>query len=379
MKNKRFMIIFLLSVPSLIIIGVLFMQQKAFGQQPKEERLQKVQLSLNYKNGKFQNLEETPVMSEEGMTYKFLFEIFKRHKNTKPVTPVPSVKVDLKRLVGDSTEIVWFGHSSYLIRINRINVLVDPIFSKKASPVSFAGVTSFEGSLPYTAADMPDIDIMVITHDHYDHMDYKTIMALKDRVKKFVCPLGVGQHLDKWGIARNKIIELDWWEGKELFPGINLIATPARHFSGRGLVRNKTLWASFVLKTDSLQIFIGGDSGYGKHFKAIGEKFGTFDIAMLECGQYNKFWPNIHSMPEETALAAKDINAKVLMPVHWGKFKLAMHPWYEPVMRVEAKAAELHIPIVTPVIGKPMILGNTVDQPLWVNELLKSPNNVTLN
>jgi L-ascorbate metabolism protein UlaG (beta-lactamase superfamily) len=362
---KKYMLIFLLSVPALFLIGFLFMQQKSFGQQPKEERLTRIKQSPNYKNGKFKNLTDIPVMAEEASFFKMTREFFRSHANAEPSTAIPSIKSDLKKQTEDSIKIFWFGHSSYLIKTGNANILVDPIFSKRASPVSFTGVKSFEGSLPFTINDLPNIDVMVITHDHYDHMDYRTILNLKERTNCYIVPLGVGQHLEHWGINKSKITELDWWETKELIQGMKITATPAQHFSGRGFVRNKTLWASFVLQTDSSKIFIGGDSGYGDHYKEIGNKFGPFDIVMLESGQYNKYWPYIHMMPEQTVQAAIDLKAKVLMPVHWGKFKLSWHPWNEPIKRVLAKATQYGVTVTTPLIGEPIVLEGTLPQKHW--------------
>lgn len=284
-----------------------------------------------------------------------------------PPKPLPSVKTDLRALKVDKPVIVWFGHSSYFIHINGMNVLVDPVFSGYASPFSFTG-KSFKGSDVYRAEDFPDIDLLVLTHDHYDHLDYNTVRKLNPKTRSICTSAGVGSHLRYWGIDPSKICELDWWESKQI-PGanasINLIAAPARHFSGRSFTRNKTLWSSFILMSGDYRIYIGADSGYDSHFKAIGDKYGPIDIAILECGQYNEWWPYIHMMPEETVQAAIDLKAAVLMPVHWGKFALGLHPWDEPVKRVVAKAKELNVRYVTPMIGEPVIIGNALPQKEW--------------
>ena len=362
-RNK--MLIFLISVSVLILTGFLFMQQKSFGQNPQGQRLEHILKSPNYKDGKFQNLVETPVMAKDISYWKLIKQMFHSENNRIPPKSLPSIHSNLKGNVIDSTEIIWFGHSSYLIKTLGKNILVDPVFSKRASPVSFTGVTCFAGSSPFSINDLPNIDVMVLTHDHYDHMDYKTIMLLKNRTQIYIVPLGVGQHLEHWGIDPKKIIELDWWEKSEVIPGIEFTATPARHFSGRGFVRNKTLWASFVVKTNKSKIFIGGDSGFGPQFKEIGEKFGPFDIAFLESGQYNKFWPNIHSMPEETVQEAVELKTKVLFPVHWGKFKLSLHPWDEPIKRVIKRADEMQVTYTTPLIGEPIILEGNLTKSKW--------------
>jgi len=284
-----------------------------------------------------------------------------------PPKPLPSVKTNLQSLTGDKPIIVWFGHSSYFIHIKSMNILVDPVFSGHASPFSFTG-KSFKGSDVYRADDFPDIDLLILTHDHYDHLDYNTVKQLNPKTGTVCTSTGVGSHLRYWGIDPAKITELDWWESKRVTAGsheIELIAAPARHFSGRSFTRNKTLWASFILKAGDYRLYIGSDSGYDSHFKTIGDKHGPFDIAMLECGQYNEWWPYIHMMPEETVQAAIDLKADVLMPVHWGKFAFGLHPWDEPIKRVVSKAKELNVTVTTPMIGEPVIVGTSLPQKAW--------------
>ena len=266
-------------------------------------------------------------------------------------------------LGNDKPVIVWFGHSSYFIHINGKNILVDPVFSGYASPFSFTG-KSFKGSDVFTVDDLPAIDLLILTHDHYDHLDYTTVRKLRSKTKAICTSAGVGSHLRYWGIDPAIITEFDWWDRKQIAE-ITLIAAPARHFSGRSLVRNKTLWSSFILIAGDYRVYIGADSGYDSHFKTIGEKYGPFDIAILECGQYNEWWPYIHMMPEETVQASIDLKAKVLMPVHWGKFALGLHPWDEPVTRVVAKAKELNVQITTPLIGQPVILNESLPAKQW--------------
>jgi L-ascorbate metabolism protein UlaG (beta-lactamase superfamily) len=212
---------------------------------------------------------------------------------------------------------------------------------------------------------MPAVDYLILTHDHYDHLDFKTIRKLKNKIDRIFCSLGVASHLVYWGIDKNRITELDWWDSAEVNENMRLTAAPAHHFSGRSIKRGQSLWSSFILKTAKLNIYLGGDSGYDDHFKEIGKKFGPFDLAILESGQYNKMWPLIHMMPEETVQAAIELKAKVLMPVHWGKFKLGMHPWNEPVKRVFAKARELNLRIITPMIGEVVLLNNNYTINHW--------------
>jgi L-ascorbate metabolism protein UlaG (beta-lactamase superfamily) len=214
--------------------------------------------------------------------------------------------------------------------------------------------------------DFPDsLDVVIITHDHYDHLDYNTIQKLHPRVKQFYTSLGVGSHLEYWGVDAGKITEFDWWDAKTFESGFEIIATPARHFSGRGSKRNQTLWSSFVLKTDSTSIYIGGDSGYDSAFTTIGDKYGPFDLALLENGQYNTLWPNIHMMPEEVAQAALDLKANVFMPVHWSKFTLALHRWKDPIERTTKAAERLGVTVTTPMIGEPVLLGSELPNRKW--------------
>src|SRR5690606_17560702 len=198
------------------------------------------------------------------------------------------------------------------------------------------------------AADLPEIDYMLITRDHYDHLDHKTVIDLIPKVKKAITGLGVGAHLEHWGYAKEKITELDWNESLKLDDSIQIYAVPGRHFSGRTFKRNNTLWVSFVLETPKSKIFIGGDSGYDSHFKKIGEEFGPFDLAILENGQYDEKWKYIHFLPEEVVKVAQELKAKRFMPVHNSKFKLGNHPWDDPMKRVTVEADKVGMPYVTP-------------------------------
>jgi len=342
------------------------MQQKSFGKLPSGERLVRIEKSPNYKEGTFRNLEATPMMAE-GVSYpKMLYEFFfKEVAGQVPDAALPSIQTDLKTVSSDKSLIIWFGHSSYLIKINGKNILVDPVFSERTSPVQYAGSKRFEGTGVYTIDDFPDIDVVIITHDHYDHLDYNSILQLKSKAKLFCTSLGVGSHLAYWGIDEKSIVEFDWWDTQTILPGIDLTAAPARHFSGRGFTRFKTLWSSFILKTADAKIFIGGDSGYDSTFRTIGQKFGPFDIALLECGQYDVKWPYIHMLPEQTAQAAVDLRTNVLMPVHWGKFKLANHAWRDPIERVSIRASELQLRITTPRIGETVEIGGNYPVSVW--------------
>jgi L-ascorbate metabolism protein UlaG (beta-lactamase superfamily) len=364
---KRILMVFLILIVVLALGIYSFTKTAVFGADPTGERLARIEKSPNYKNGAFQNLSETPVQSKDFSVLKTAWKFFNPPKTTTPPATLPSVKTDLKNLSSDQPVLVWFGHSSYFIRIDGKNILVDPVFSGNAGPVTFL-TKNFLGSNIYSANDFPELDLVLITHDHYDHLDYKTILELKSKTKLFCTSLGVGAHLERWGVAPEKIVEFDWWESRQV-EGMELTAAPARHFSGRGFGRYKSLWSSFVLKTTTYSLYLGGDSGYDTHFKTIGEKYGPFDLALLECGQYNEGWPLIHMMPEQTVQASIDLRAKVLMPVHWSKFQLSLHTWKEPIERVSRAAEEKRVTLTTPMIGQPVTIGKNYPNEKWWEKL----------
>ena len=340
------------------------MSLKITGRLPSGKHLEKLKQSPNYKNGAFQNLSPT-AMKPEGVSYwKMMREFFKKHPDTAPPSKLPSVKTDLKKLNAVTPVIVWFGHSSYFMRAEGKSFLIDPVFSGNAAPLSFM-VKAFPGSNEYNPEDMPAIDYLILTHDHYDHLDFKTVLKLKNKISHIICSLGVSAHLKHWGFDSNKITELDWWQSLSLKENMQITAAPARHFSGRGIKRAQSLWSSFILKTPSHNLYLGGDSGYDSHFREIGKKYGPFDIAILESGQYNEMWPYIHMMPEQTVQAAVDLKAKALLPVHWGKFRLAMHVWNEPIKRIMAEAEKLNMAVKTPKIGEPLVVTDSFAGTAW--------------
>jgi L-ascorbate metabolism protein UlaG (beta-lactamase superfamily) len=207
--------------------------------------------------------------------------------------------------------------------------------------------------------------MLILTHDHYDHLDYDTLPLLLPKIRSVYTAIGVGAHLEYWGFPKEMITEFDWWDSKEISEGVRLTAAPARHFSGRTFKRSQALWCSFILKIANYNFYIGADSGYDTHFTDIGKRFGPFDIAFLETGQYNEDWPLIHMMPEEAVQAAVDLRARWMLPVHWGKFALAFHPWSEPAERVRKKAAALGVSVTTPRIGEPVVLNESYPNAEW--------------
>lgn len=351
---------------SFVILVMLFMQQTKFGRLPKGEYLNTIKNSENYHTKSFQNKSHTPDLTEGVSYWTVLIEfIFKKNKRIKPAQPLPAIKTNIKELAAETDLLIWFGHSSYYMQIDGKQILVDPVLSGNASPLSFT-TKSFAGTDVYTPDDFPEIDYLFISHDHWDHLDYETLKALKPKLKKIICGLGVKTHLIRWGFAEHQIIECDWNENVVLEKGFQFHSTSARHFSGRGLKRNQSLWMSYVLSTPSKKIFIGGDSGYDSHFAEIGLQHGPFDWVILECGQYDESWKYIHMMPEEVAKAAVELKAKMLLPVHWAKFALSNHNWDDPIIRVTKAAANLNIPYQTPMIGELLELDNPNTKEWWL-------------
>lgn len=342
---------------------------KEFGKAPSGERLKRIKNSPNYRNGAFQNIHETPQLAEGYNVRKLLFNFFfRKPKGLKPSQPIPFIKTNLKDLPLAVDLLVWFGHSSYYLQLSGKRFLIDPVFSTSASPIPFTNIP-FKGSNNYSTEEMPEIDYLLISHDHYDHLDYKTIKKLRPKIRKVITGLGVGSHFEAWGYASESIIALDWNEDLKLDAEISLNTVPARHFSGRRFKRNNTLWLSFILKSEKYTLFLGGDSGYDTHFKEIGNKFGPFDLAILENGQYNLAWHYIHMLPGETLQAAKDLQAKKLFPVHSSKFALALHPWDEPLDKLEKLNQFAPIPLIRPMIGGIVYLDKQQEFSPWWKEI----------
>ncbi|RYY37747.1 MAG: MBL fold metallo-hydrolase [Sphingobacteriaceae bacterium] len=336
---------------------------KSVGRSPKGEALTRLQALPNYKNGNFENVaENSDTTIKRGLWYMMMHS---RPETLRPSRPLPWVKTDLKALAAPAPTVVWFGHSSFLIKTLQGNILVDPVFSNSAGPVPGL-ITAFAGTKNYHAEDMPPIDVLIISHDHYDHLDYRTLKKLKNQIKTAVVPMGVGSYLEYWGFDPKNIIELNWNQSVTLPSGMQITATPAQHRSNRTYSKtNKTLWASFVIQTGQYKLFYSGDSGYGPHFKQIGEQYGPFDLALLECGQYSPNWPWTHLWLEQPAQAAVDLQAHMMQPIHWAKFIEADHPWNEAIKKLIPAAEKAGIPVNVPRIGEPYTLGNAPKQTAW--------------
>ena len=318
----------------------------------------RIKRSPQFNNGKFKGNTKAfsmPARDWLTMTCRFLFE-----KNDQmPTVVLPTQQVDFSYFSTqqkDQLNSTWLGHSSIMLNINGYKILFDPVFEKK---VSIVGPTRFNGDVPFNPEMLSNIDVVIISHNHYDHLNKYSIQLLTPKTKKFIVPLLVGEQLVSWGVPHNKIVELDWWEGTAFDNNLKITATPAQHFSGRGVRdRNKTLWASWVITTPEYKVFFSGDSGYFNGFKDIGNRFGPFDITFIECGAYDELWRPVHMFPEETVQAHLDLKGKVLHPIHWGTFNLALHSWYDPMQRLAKAATAKHIVITTPMAGQSIQYGS---------------------
>ncbi len=349
----------------LLLIGTALLFAACAPQIGAPSKHARISKSANYRDGKFHNNVTTTMEMFTPEMVEATKEQFFGEQVRVPTTQVPSLSVD-PAAIGKATDtrVTWLGHSTLLIEVDGQVLLTDPVFSDRASPLSFMGPKRFPSEMPLKPNDIPYVDAVLISHDHYDHLDHQSILKLKEKVGRFYVPLGVGGHLKRWGVESNKIFELDWWQEEQL-KGLTLALTPTRHFSGRGLRRDQTLWGSWVVIGEAERLFFGGDSGYFDGFKEIGRKYGPFDITMLESGAYNKAWSEIHMMPEETVQAHIDLRGELLLPIHWAKFNLSIHSWTEPIERLLAAAEAQQARVVAPIQGDSFALQNPPQLGFW--------------
>ncbi|EOO74344.1 outer membrane protein romA [Bacillus cereus VD021] len=281
-------------------------------------------------------------------------DYFKMKTKLRPVKNLPIV---LSNKNNESLEsVTWFGHSASLLKIEGKKLLLDPMFGDASSPFPVFNSKRYSGAFSLEHDELQEIDAIIISHNHYDHLNYKSIMRLKDRAKHLYVPTGIAQYLIKWGISPSKISEHNWWD-EITFDNIKLVCAPARHFSGRSMTdRDCSLWCSWLILGQETKVFFSGDSGYAPHFKEIGENYGPFDLTLMECGQYDTRWSAIHMLPEETVQAHIDVKGELLVPIHWGAFTLALHEWSDPIERVTKEANRLGVNIATPQIGEAIAL-----------------------
>ncbi|QCK16600.1 MBL fold metallo-hydrolase [Mangrovivirga cuniculi] len=337
-----------------------------FGNSVRDKDLEKFKQSDNWDGDKFINLSKTTMDINLSTIPKLLKQNFTNRKERRPKEPIEVNSFDSEKFLSaeKGPKFIWYGHSVLMIHINGVKILIDPMFGSDAAPISPIGSKRFSDNTLSIIDSLPNFDAILITHDHYDHLDLDSIKKLKNKCSKWFVALGVSRHLEQWGVASSEITEFDWWDNIN-FEGIKITFTPSRHFSGRGLFdRAKSLWGGWVLKTDDHSIYWSGDGGYDNHFEEVGQKLGPFDIGFMECGQYNTHWHQIHMFPEEAVKAAIVSQTKLAIPVHWGAFALALHSWTDPVERFTREATHKGLSFYIPSPGE-----------IFNKERNKQPNN----
>ncbi|MHC5074621.1 MAG: MBL fold metallo-hydrolase [Planctomycetota bacterium] len=360
-KGKRWIKRMLLSIVLvlcllLILASIgLMMVWNELGKKADGQRLTRIKQSPNYMNGKFQN----PIPTDNSFGLSKIIKTIRDYSGGQkrfPVEPLPIVKLSketFSKPLDSGLRLTWLGHSTVLVEIDGNIVLFDPVFRERASPLSFLGPKRFH-PIPVSIPDLPPLDAVVISHDHFDHLEYKSILELSPKTKAFYVPLGVGSHLEYWGVLPEKIHALDWWEERKIDNSLRLIACPARHFSGRLGFGDRTLWASWVLIGDSHRLFHCGDTGIMPLFNKVGEQFGPFDATFIKIGAYGRTWHDIHVDPEEALEVHKMLRGNLFIPIHWGTFSLSYHGWSEPVERLLFASKDMGQKIAIPKPGQPI-------------------------
>ncbi len=345
---RGFAIVVMLSV---IIGGIFTMSSwEAMGSRPGEERLAKLKGSPQWSDGKFRN----ELVRHDGSYWKMTVDYIRGVDNTSPVEIISIVErtaQDFANPPASGLRITWLGHSTSLVEIDGKRFLLDPVWADRAAPMSWTGPKRFHAP-PLPLDELPELDGVLISHDHFDHLDHETVKALGDRVPLYFVPLGVGSHLEYWGVPAERIVELDWW-GEAKVGEVTLVATPARHFSGRSLLgMDKTLWAGWALVGPSHRVFYSGDTAMFPGFKDIGSRLGPFDATLLDSGAYSALWADVHLGPEQAVVAHQMVRGGLLIPVHWGGFDLALHAWTEPAERVLSAAKKTAVSVAIPRPGQ---------------------------
>jgi L-ascorbate metabolism protein UlaG (beta-lactamase superfamily) len=368
----------------IMVAGSVFLlsQCEQFGAVPTGPDLERMTKSQNYNTDQKIFVNESPGVIEEmfahsgfwanprkNLTNNFLF-----NRNTPtPKVPLPEVRGSLPddlRDTLDTVKFTWLGHATVLASINGKTILFDPVFSESASPVSWA-VKRYQPPA-IGLGELPPIDFIVISHDHYDHLDMKAIKFFKESNTQFLVPLGIASHLEYWGINRDQVTEFDWWQTRDI-AGISFTCTPAQHFSGRTatIAMQKTLWSSWALRTEATSVYFSGDSGYADHFKEIGDRLGPFDLTFIDAGQYNERWRQVHNLPAEVIDAFNDLRGDILVPIGWGMFTLALHDWYEPPVEISLRAFKIGATVVIPKFGEWVDINQELPDKKWWEPLIE--------
>ncbi|WP_420454668.1 MBL fold metallo-hydrolase [Rubrivirga sp.] len=320
-----------------------------FGAAPVGDRLDRMRRSPQWDGAAFRNPLPMRSGGSPGMIWEWLFGDTAEREPSAPVPTVARARADFD--APQDLRLTWLGHGTTLVEIEGRRLLIDPVFSRNASPGPLFGVARFfEPPLPL--AEVPALDAVVLTHDHYDHLDAAAVRRLAPSVPRWVCPLGVGAHLERWGVPADRITEHDWWDETDV-AGLRLVCTPARHFSGRFLDdRNRTLWSGWAILGAERRLYATGDGGFGPHFSEVGDRLGPFDATLAEVGAYNADWADVHMGPEQAVQAVRDARGGLLVPVHWGTFNLSFHGWTEPAERVIVAAEAAGVPLAVPRPGE---------------------------
>ena len=351
---------------ALAVAALVASMRDAFGAAPEGERLARVERSPHYADGQFRNALPT---AEDGFSLDVMVEFFaggSDHRQPDEAVPVASRTAADFAERPDGLRVTWFGHSTLLVEVEGARVLVDPVWGDRASPSSWFGAPRFVAP-PLALADLPDVDAVAISHDHYDHLDMVTVRALAGRVPRWLVPLGVGAHLEAWGVSPEAITELDWW-GEAEVAGVTLTSTPARHFSGRFLTRDGTLWTGWAVVGDSARVWYSGDTALTPEFAEVGRRLGPFDLTLVESGAYDAAWSDVHLGPEQAVAAHRLVQGGtggLLVPVHWGTFDLALHGWTEPAERVRQAAQAAGVAVAFPRPGESVTPDAYPDEPWW--------------
>lgn len=343
---------------------------KSLAQTEREKRMEN---SSQYSEGKFKNPVHAPVM-KSGSTWAYIKKSWFGHRvdphprGELPITPIQSN--DWTNLDKEPLSFAWLGHSSILMAVDGKTILVDPVLEERASPFKWLGPKRFHPA-PVTIQQLPFIDVVLITHDHYDHLEEASIRQLAPKTGLFLVPLGIGELLEKWGVAPEKIVELDWWE-EHRQGTLKFTATPAVHYARRWLFDgDQRLWCSWSIQGETQKLFVSGDSGYFDGFKKIGDTLGPFDVTFLKIGSYDELWKQIHMTPEESVQQHLDLGGTLLVPLHWATFDLALHPWYEPIERMVQSAPGKGVQFITPGIGQQIHVNQLPKENFWWRTLDK--------
>lgn len=340
---------------------------KQFGGKLTKERIEVYSKSPNWNGKNFINLEETDMDIGLKDIPRLLYKQIFKKEGKFPAKSIPIQPFDKEAFLApsDHAKLIWYGHSVMLMRINNQTLLIDPMLGPDASPVAPFAVKRFSENTLAIIDHLPEIDVLLMTHDHYDHLDLASMTKLMPKVKRYITSLGTGRHFEDWGVDKSVITEMDWWDSITL-EGVEIHCTPSRHFAGRGgNNRAKSFWCGWAFKTHNENIYFSGDGGYGSHFAEVGKRLGPFDFGLMECGQYNKLWHLIHMYPEEAVQAAVDARVAKSMPVHWGGFALALHSWTEPVERFGAEAKRQKHNYILPKLGEQFAADAFIQAPWW--------------